>query len=264
MAVPFDHIATHDSLSAKSAIGQLQRKLVWQYLEKITPQLNGLEILELNMGAGDDAALFSEKDFNLVATDVSEEMLKITIQKANQFSMQTKISSQYLDLDCFDETMFDKKFDLIFSNFGGLNCIQPDALQKFLQKIPLLLAPKGRFVGVVMPKFCLWETGYQLLRFRFGEAFRRLTRKEVINKIQGATLKTWYYNPSQVKKWASNKLKVVATTPVGFATPPSYLEYQFSNRKRLLLRLSRLEKKFNHVSFLSGMSDHFLIDLQLK
>ena len=264
MAVPFDHIATHDSLFTKSAIGQLQRKQVWRYLEKITPQLEGLDILELNLGAGEDAALFSDTDFNLVATDVSEEMLKITIQKANQFSMQTKISSQYLDLESFDETMFDKKFDLIFSNFGGLNCIQPDSLQKFLQKIPSLLAPKGRFVGVVMPRFCLWETSYQLLRFRFGKAFRRLTQKEVINKIHGANIKTWYYNPSQIKKWAGKKLRIVATTPVGFVTPPSYLEYQFSHRKRLLLRLSRLEKKFHQMSFLSGMSDHFLIDLQLK
>jgi ubiquinone/menaquinone biosynthesis C-methylase UbiE len=264
MAVPFDHIATHDSFFTKSAIGQLQRKLVWQYLEKITPQLNGLEILELNPGAGDDAVLFSEKDFNLVATDVSEEMLKITIQKANQFSMQTKISSQYLDLDSFDETMFDKKFDLIFSNFGGLNCIQPELLQKFLQKIPLLLAPKGRFIGVVMPKFCLWETAYQLLRFRFGKAFRRLTSNEVVTNIHGSNLKTWYYNPSQIKKWTGKKLKLIATTPVGFATPPSYLEYNFFHRKRLLLRLNHLEKKFNRASFLSGMADHFLIDLQLK
>lgn len=264
MAVPFDHIATHDSLFAKSAVGQLQRKQVWQYLEKITPQLNGLEILELNLGAGEDAALFSEKDFNLVATDVSEEMLKITIQKANQFSMQTKISSQYLDLDSFDETVFDKKFDLIFSNFGGLNCIQPDSLQKFLQKIPSLLAPKGRFIGVVMPKFCLWETSYQLLRLRFGKAFRRLTRNEVINNVQGINMKMWYYNPSQIKKWAGSKLKFIAASPVGFATPPLYLEHQFYGRKRLLLRLTALEKKFTHVSFLSGMADHFLIDLQLK
>ncbi len=41
-------------------------------------ELKGLDILELNCGTGEDAVLFSEKGFNIVATDVSEEMLKVT------------------------------------------------------------------------------------------------------------------------------------------------------------------------------------------
>ena len=177
MAAPFDHIAsTYDSVFTQSAIGQLQRKQVWQYLEQITPELQGLEILELNCGTGEDAVLFSEKGFNIVATDVSEEMLKVTQQKAHQFSMQNKISSHYLDLDSFDETLFDKKFDLVFSNFGGLNCINPESFRKLLQKLPHILNPKGRFVAVIMPKFCLWESLYFLARFQFKNVFRRWTR----------------------------------------------------------------------------------------
>ncbi len=264
MAAPFDHIATHDSLFTRSAIGQLQRKQVWRYIERITPQLNGLEILELNCGAVDDAMFFSEKGFNMVATDVSEEMLKITTPKANQFSMQNKISSQFIDLDSLDDTVFDKKFDLIFSNFGGLNGINPEAFKKLLSKIPTILAPGGRFIGVVMPKLCLWETGYQFLQFKFRLAFRRMTSKEVILNIQGTNLNTWYYNPSQVKNWVGKKLKVIKTIPIGFALPPSYLERSFVKRKDLLLRLNAIEKRVDNLSFLSGISDFFLIDLQLR
>ena len=265
MAAPFDHIATtYDTIFSRSAIGQLQRKQVWRYLEEITPQLNGLEILELNCGTGEDALLFSEKGFNIVATDVSEEMLKVTAQKANQFSLQSKISSQYLDLDSFDETVFNKKFDLIFSNFGGLNCIHPDSFKKLLHRIPSILNPGGRFIGVIMPKFCLWETSYQLLKFRLAKAFRRLTSKEVMVDLQGTVLKTWYYNPSQVKSWSRNKFSVVATRPIGLALPPSYLEQYFSRKKRLLLRLNKLERRLDKFSSLSGMADHFLVDLRLK
>jgi ubiquinone/menaquinone biosynthesis C-methylase UbiE len=265
MAAPFDHIApTYDTVFSRSAIGQLQRKQVWRYLEKVTPELNGLEILELNCGTGEDAVLFSEKGFNIVATDVSEEMLKITTQKANQFSMQSKISSQYLDLDSFDETVFTKKFDLIFSNFGGLNCINPESLKKLLRRIPTILRPGGRFIGVVMPRFCLWETCYLLLKFRPVKAFRRLTSKEVLVDLQGTPLKTWYYNPSQVKSWSRDKFRVVATRPIGLALPPSYLEQYFSKNKRLLLRLNRLERRFEKLSSIAGLADHFLIDLKLK
>ncbi|HEY5916396.1 MAG TPA: class I SAM-dependent methyltransferase [Chryseolinea sp.] len=264
MAAPFDHIATFDSVLTRSVIGQLQRKQVWNYLERITPDLDGLEILELNCGTGDDALLFSEKGFNIVATDVSEEMLKVTVQKANQFSMQNKISSHYLDLDSFDETLFDKKFDLIFCNFGVTNCINPDSLKKLLHKIPSLLSPGGRFVAIIMPKFCLWESLYMLLKFRFRRIFRRMTNKGVIVDRQGNNFKTWYYNPSRIKRWAGARFKVVTTRPVGFALPPSQLESNFTRRKGFLLRLNNLEKKFHRVSILSGMADQFIIDLQLK
>ena len=264
MAAPFDHIATTDSVLTRSAIGQLQRKRVWNYLEGITPHLDGLEILELNCGTGDDALLFSEKGFNIVATDVSEEMLKVTVQKANQFSMQNKISSHYLDLDTFDETLFDKKFDLIFSNFGVVNCINPDSLKKLLNKIPSLLSPGGRFIAVAMPKFCLWESMYMLLKFRFRSVFKRMTNKGVAVDMQGTNLKTWYYNPARIKKWAKANFKVVTTRPIGFALPPSQLESDFTRRKGFLLRLNNLEKKFHRVSILSVMADQFIIDLQLK
>lgn len=265
MAAPFDHIASaYDSVFTRSAIGQLQRKHVWTYLEKIIPGLNGLEMLELNCGTGEDALMFSEKGFNIVATDVSEEMLKVTQQKVQQYSMQNSISSHYLDLDSFNETLFDKKFDLVFSNFGGLNCINPESLKKLLEKIPRILAPRGRFVAVVMPKFCWWESLYFLLKFRFGKAFRRWTSKEVIVDLQGAPLKTWYYHPSEITRWAEANFRTVATKPIGIVLPPSYLENFFNRKKRLLLRLNRVEKRINRFSFYSGMADHFVIDLQVK
>jgi ubiquinone/menaquinone biosynthesis C-methylase UbiE len=264
MAVPFDHIApTYDSIFTQSAIGQLQRKLVWDYLEKIMPELNGLDILELNCGRGEDALLFSEKGFNIVATDISEEMLKITQHKEQQYSMQHKISSYYLDLDSVDETLFNKKFDLIFSNFGGLNGIHPEALQKLLQKIPMVLTPGGRFVAVVMPRFCLWESAYFLTRFRFGKIFHRWTENDVLENLNGVNQKTWFYKPAQLKRWSKNNFKVMKIKPIGFALPPVRLENFFAARKRLLLKLNKLELKFNSVSVLSGMSDNFLIDLRL-
>src|SRR5690242_3344272 len=137
MGVPFDHMATsYDSVFTNSAIGQLQRSHVWKYIESILPQLNGIDMLELNCGTGEDAVLFSDRGFNIVATDISEEMLKVTQQKVQQYSMQHRISSQYLDLESFSETSFNKKFDLIFSNFGGLNCINPQSLQTLLKKLP--------------------------------------------------------------------------------------------------------------------------------
>jgi ubiquinone/menaquinone biosynthesis C-methylase UbiE len=264
MGVPFDHIASsYDSSFTRTPIGQLQRKQVWHYLEKIMVELKGLDILELNCGTGEDAVLFSEKGFNIVATDVSEEMLKVTQEKVQRYSMQNKISSHYLDLDSFDDSLFEKKFDLVFSNFGGLNCINPQSMRKLLERLPAILAPGGRFVAVVMPKFCVWESIYFLLKFEFRNAFRRWTSSSVDANLQGALVKTWYFKPSQVKDWATN-FTVIDMKPIGIALPPSFLQAYFSKRRRLLIRLNSLEKRFGNWSSLSGMADHYLIDLKLK
>ena len=264
MGMPFDHIASpYDSLFSRSPIGQLQRKRVWKYIETIIPELKGFEMLELNCGTGEDAVLFGEGGFNIVATDITEEMLKVTQKKAEQFSMQNKISSHYLDLETFNETLFDKKFDLIFSNFGGINCINPDCLKVLLNKLPTILNPGGRFIGVVMPKFCAWETVFFLLRLQFRKAFRRFTSKQAISDLHGPNVKTWYYRPSQLTTWSRENFKVVSMRPIGLALPPAYLERFFSVKKRWLLRLDKIEKKLSNSSLCSGMADNYLIDLQL-
>ena len=265
MSAPFDLIASqYDSIFTNGSIGQLQRQHVWNYLEGVLPELAGLEILELNCGTGEDALLFSEKGFTIMATDVSTEMLKVTQQKAKQSSMQHRISSQYLDLENFDQSFFDKKFDLVFSNFGGLNCVQPGSLQLLLEKIPSLLNPGGRFIAVIMPRFCMWESIYFLFKLQRSSIFRRWTASGVNANLHGTDIKVWYYHPSQVKKWSSKHFKTVAILPIGFAVPPSYQEAFFIKKKRTLFFLNTLESAFSRISMLSGLSDHYLIDLKIK
>lgn len=255
---------SYDSVFTNSAIGQLQRNHVWKYIENVIPQLKGFDMLELNCGTGEDAVLFSDRGFNIIATDISEEMLKVTQQKVQQYSMQHRISSQYLDLESFNESSFNKKFDLIFSNFGGLNCINPQSLQILLKKLPLALNKGGRFIAVIMPKNCLWESAYFLAKFSFGKAFRRWTNNEVLTDLQGVSSYTWYYSPRQIINWSNAHFEPVQHKPIGFALPPSYLEPFFKRRSSWLRQLDRMENKLNALPVLSRFSDHYLIDLRLK
>jgi ubiquinone/menaquinone biosynthesis C-methylase UbiE len=264
MAAPFDHIEPiYNSAFSRSTIGQLQSKSVWDYLETVMPDLKGFEMLELNCGQQEEAALFGDKGHNIIATDIGIELLKLTNRRKEQFSMHNRISSQYLDLDNFDETVFDKKFDLVFSNFGGLNCMNPQTLKTLLNKLPKILKPGGRFIGIVMPKFCMWETVFFLLRFQFKKAFRRFTSRDEISQVRNSEFRTWYYHPSEIKKWSRERFKVVAVSPVGLALPAAYLETFVTFQKRMLLRLNRVEKKLARISSFSGVADHFIVDLKL-
>jgi len=265
MGLPFDHIAsTDDSRLTRTAIGQLQRKRVWKYIESIMPQLRGYEMLELHSGNEEDALMFGGNDFDVVATDLGCETLKISNGRNVGYSLQNQISSHYIDLEAFDETLFGKKFDLVFSNFGGLNRINPESLRKLFTRLPSILNPGGRFIGVVMPKFCVWETLFFALRLQFTKAFGRFNSKEILSEPNTPKSKMWFYNPSQIKSWSKERFKLVSVRPIGLALPPFSLNNLFSYRKKLLFYLNSLEKKIGEVPQLSSMSDHFVIDLKLN
>lgn len=270
MTEPFDHIATaYDGIFTTSATGQLQRNQVHAYLDNVIPQLHGTDMLELNCGTGEDAIWFAARGFDVVATDVSHGMLSVTEKKAQQLSVEQRISTRRLDIASFEDATFEGatfngKFDLVFSNFGGLNCVGPRSMSSFFTRLPDILNPGGRFIGVIMPRFCAWEAAFFLYKLQFRQAFRRLTSKEVIANLHGVSLKTWYYDPSDIKKWTAGKFNLVGLRPIGIALPPSYLENFFRSRQDWLLRLLTFEKKMSAASAFSRMADHFIIDLQLR
>jgi len=265
MREAFDHIATaYDEVFTTSATGQLQRDHVRGYLTGVMPQMKGSSILELNCGTGEDAVWFGIRGFDVVATDISPEMLKVTQKKAQQFSLEQYISTQRLDVNSFGDAVFSRKFDLVFSNFGGLNCIDPETMSRFFHELPNILNPGGRFIGVIMPKFCTWETLFFLYKLQFGQAFRRLTSKAVMANLHGVSLKTWYYRPSDIQERSLGNFKLVGLRPLGIVLPPSYLENFFRSRRGWLGRLNVLEKRMSGAPVFSGMADHFIIDLELR
>ena len=97
--------------------------MVWAYLEKVIFQKNNLNILELNCGTGEDAIWFAKKGHKVWATDVSEKMIEEVKNKAFQESLSNEIYSQVIDIQLVTENFKTQKFDLVFSNFGGFNCL---------------------------------------------------------------------------------------------------------------------------------------------
>jgi hypothetical protein len=117
---------------------------------------------------------------------------------------------------------------------------------------------------VIMPRYCLWETSYFLIKLKFKKAFRRYNDAGTIAKLNGIEFRTFYYTPNQMKKLFRKYFDVINIKPVGFFIPPSYLEKFFSPKVKTFSLLKKMENIFLNQSVLAGFSDHFLIDLQLK
>lgn len=266
MKKDFDHIAkNYDIDFTHSEIGKLQRKSVYKYLEKLPNKLN---ILELNCGTGEDAIWFASKGNTVLATDISEEMIKVAKAKTKGIDnikiKQLDIKNVHVILSNPEISGEKPQFDLIFSNFGGLNCLNKQELQDFFVSVSKLLSENGKIILVIMPKNTLWESLYFLLKGHFKNVFRRNTNKGINVNIEGKDVKTWYFNPSEIKKLGNESFKLVKTRPIGFFLPPSYLEKYFKKHKRFLSILDTLEKQINKFGFLARFSDHYLIELKVN
>lgn len=265
MTASFDHIASnYDQEFTHSSIGTLQRQKVWDYLDEKLHE-GPLFILELNCGTGEDAIHLAGKGHHILATDISLEMIKVASAKAIEMRLNENISFLPCDLNKLEEAeLKNNSFDLVFSNFGGLNCLDTIALKKLSKIASRLLKPNGHFIGVIMPDLCLWESLYFLGKFNGKKAFRRYKTGPLVVNIQGQEVETWYYSPRRVEMLFDDEFRLKHLQPVGLFLPPSYLDPFFKQRQGLLNRLDSLEEKTNRHPFTARYADHFLIDLELK
>lgn len=255
MKSAFDSEAhSYDRDFTLSLIGQYQRKLVWEYLEKFNDK--SLKILEVNCGTGEDALFLTSKGHRVNACDVSEEMIHVATQKASKMGLDIAFFQK--DIRDLDDSDFEG-VDIVFSNFGGLNCVNKRELEDFIAKADVYLPKNASIIAVVMPSFCLIESIYFLLKMRFGDVFRRMNRSGA--KWKGGEYSIHYFSPKSLRR-ASKGMKQVHLQGIGLFTPPSYLNQLAEKNKRLFKTLISLDKIFSRIPLSSYLSDHYLIHLQ--
>ncbi len=262
MITVFDRIAEDYDLSfTHSHIGHAQRLAVWNYLDK-HERFNHSRVLEINCGTGEDAIFLASKNNKVVATDVSEAMIARAQKKVVQKNLEGCIQTSVCDLT--DLSPISGSFDLIFSNFGGFNCVNPYQLGATVLDLADRLEPGGRVVCVLMGRFCLWETAYFLMKGQPSAAGRRSRPVPVeVEFPDGSLQPTWYYSPRGLTTLFKPKFRPVAVRPVGFFLPPSYLEPFFIKRPNVLKALASLEKQIRGNSLVAYASDHYLAEFRL-
>lgn len=249
----------YDTNFTFSKIGRAQRQMVYKHLNPLLNTKKKCSILEINCGTGEDAIYLAKQGHHVLATDISEEM----IHAANSKKIPKTLVFKTLDINTISKDTFDNKFDLIFSNFGGLNCLSKAQLKSFFETSIHLLNPKGKFIVVVMPKHCLWERFYFSLKGDIKKAKRRNTDTFVLANVEGVSVNTWYYNPQEIITLTKRLFTVKAIKPIGIAIPPSYLEGSFLSEKYFLNFLNFFEKKLRQ-PFWAKYADHFLIELEKR
>ena len=264
MQSPFDIMAeTYDTDFTHTNIGQLQRKRVWEFLLPVLESYQRpLRILEINCGTGEDALELSRLGHSVSATDASEMMISKAQQKA-ALTGKTTVNFQVCSFDHLNSQFAEDRFDLVFSNFGGLNCIGKRDLEKLGQQLSQLLKNDGKLFFVIMGNLCLWEIFYFSIRGKFRTAFRR-RRRSVLFQTGEAGIPVFYYSPENLKKIFKPIYTHCSSHPVGLFIPPSYLEKTSKARKGWLNKLVGLENRIGGLTIFSNLADHFCIIFQKK
>ncbi|MDZ7343289.1 MAG: class I SAM-dependent methyltransferase [candidate division KSB1 bacterium] len=216
------------------------------------------KMLELNAGTGLDAVFFANRGFKVHATDLADGMISQLKRKVDMLKLHNKITIQkcsFTDL----EKIQSGPFDYIFSNFGGLNCV--DDLTLVTNKMPALLSPGGFVTVVMMPPICPWELAL-IFRGHFKTAMRRLRRGGAQACIEGVNFISYYFSPRQVLKAFGKGFKKAKLQGLASVSPPPYME-NFPKRYPTLYKfLIFVDKRISGLPPFNSWADHFILTVQ--
>lgn len=252
--------AVFDEIYSSNFIIQYKRKRVRDHVASFLPANSN--ILELNAGTGEDAVYFASKGHTVHATDIAITMQQQLRTKVFAQGLQERISTETCSFTDLASLQNKGPYDLIFSNFAGLNCT--GELDKVLQSFSLLLKPEAFVTIVIMPPFCLWE---MLLLFRgnFKTAFRRFNSRDgVTANVEGVSFTCWYYSPAYIEKAVHPNFEVLAVEGLCSIVPPSYFESFPKRYPRLYICLQKIENKLKRKWPWKTMGDYFIITLLKK
>lgn len=219
-------------------------------------------ILELNAGTGEDAIYLAQHGHRVHATDISGGMQEILKKKVNAQGLTASITNELCSYTNLENLMEKGPYDLIFSNFAGLNCTSQ--LDKVLSSFSPLLKAGGLITLVLLPGFCLWES-LLVFKGKFKTAFRRFFAQHgAAAHIEGEYFTCWYYNPAYITNVLKDSFDLIALEGLCTIVPPSYIEH-FAERHRNIYRMlvrqeGRLKNKWPWKYF----GDYYIITLRKK
>ncbi|HWB24273.1 MAG TPA: class I SAM-dependent methyltransferase [Chitinophagaceae bacterium] len=250
--------AVFDTLYSSNVIIQYKRERVRRHAEQFLPVTGN--ILELNAGTGEDAIYFAQKGHAVHATDISAGMQQQLKQKVKACGLEKQVTTEICSFTQLEKLHNKGPYDLVFSNFAGLNCT--GELDVVMQRFNDLLKPGGIVTMVIMPPFCLWET-LLALRGNFKNAFRRFnSSKGVRANVEGVQFLCWYYKPSYITERLGKNFTLLGVDGLCSTVPPSYFENFPKKHPFLFKKLTAFEDKHKSQWPWKNWGDYFIISLR--
>jgi SAM-dependent methyltransferase len=256
----FDSVAeTYDEDFTHTPIGKIQRSQVHSQFAVVCPSPR--RVLEINCGTGHDARLLAAKGYDVIATDSSPEMIRIS-RKNNSAEQLPNLRFEVVQFADIDQFIGHPPFDVIYSNFAGLNCISPQESVTLYNLFHKILNPGGIVFAVYFGTRCLWEILYYGIKKGRQKNRRQHGSGPRCVRLNNTSLPIWYYRPGEVRNIARlSGFRFVRARPVGLFVPPS-------DFNRILIRypwlgaLTQWMDQRLQFGTLADYADHYSITFQ--
>ena len=247
-----DLAAAYDATFTASALGRALRALAWERLDAL---LGGAgRVLEIGCGTGEDAVRLALGGADVLATDPSPSMLRLTAEKAKHMGCTQRIEFRCVPMERLGTELAGERFDGVWSNFGAINCVP--RLDAAVAGFAALVAPGAPLAWVVMGRHVPWEWAWFLARGDRQNAFRR--RQNGGAAWRGIRIS--YPTPAELARTLHPYFAPTRRAPLGFVLPPSYASAWLERRPRALAALAGIERAVQRCQPLAGLADHYIFE----
>lgn len=224
------------------------------------------QLIELGSGTGIEAAQLAQSGRKIALLDVASQMLDVASERVAATHPGALLGAHNLPAARVGELVAvygQASFAGAYSSFGPLNC-EPD-LKAVAAGLAQLVRPGGKLIFSVMPRLTLFEIAWFGLHAEFGNATRRLRGPVMARALPGQAqlVKTFYYNPGQLRRQFAPHFRCVRVKAFPLLWPPPYLAHLPRRFPRLFVGLGRADDFLsNNFPALAIFGDHFLIELE--
>lgn len=244
----------YDELNTFNNKALWQRKRIYSHVNKFL--LPKHSMLEINAGSGIDAVYFAQRGNKVVATDLSDGFELQFQKKIDEFKLGDKLSFVKLPYSEL-ERLLPQKFDYIFSNFGGLNCIEDP--MEVINKFKEILNPGGKVSLVIMPKHYPGE--WMLLLKDRKTALRRYSKETIKANVEGFKIDVWYHSLKTIKKGIVKDYELLKSENLGtIFTQNKFLGKENPRIFKFILKINMLLRWITP----SGVGDYYIVTFQKK
>lgn len=252
----FDGVAPLFEESFENSSTRTLRKKLYEEIRTLAPI--GASVLDINCGIGIDAVELALQGYRVLGVDISPKMIEqaeLRARNHNAGDVRFLVAS-FENMSALGE----QQFDLILSNFGGLNCVP--SLAPVAKQLAALAKPRSHLVAVVMPPMSAWEILAGLGRFNPGLAFRRLKRRVYATGFGENTFLVHYYSPRAVRSAFRSWFAVTGLCGLSiFSPPPGAIQFRQAH-PRLSGLLDQFDEIISQVPLVRAIGDHYMITLR--
>lgn len=242
----------YDAEFTATALGRVLRAMVWERFEHC---FAGRErLLEIGCGTGEDAVHLARRGHRVLATDASEQMVRVAKAKAERGGVAHLVQFVHAPMENLGTQLAGMEFDGVYSNFGALNCTRH--IETLAADLAPRLATGAPLVWVVMGRHVPWEWAWYLARADVTRAFRRLRR----DGVNWRGLEVSYPAPATLARALQPHFVRRDTRALGIVLPPSYAAGWINRSPRLLTLLTRAERAAQRWRASAMLADHYIFE----